>query len=265
MKLYKNIDVVQIDIKAGVAEYFLPKNVSWAGKLVKNIFVYCKYPEEEIPDYNEYSPVDGVSPILDYNDIAEIFLDLNAEDGTEVAHNLCAQNLVYTNNNPIEINSVISLQLSRIFFAKAPVVNGSLILYVSWDDMDKDLDPPQKSVTVHFDLEHGKDVALADIIDSYIYAQGARVKGVLFWGSFTDGANKYITLRNTDYNTIINNLALNMCRPPIYINDQYLTTAETLQVKPLYLDCEDVDFANSFIRDTSIESGSSSVTLTFLY
>lgn len=47
MKLYKNIDIVQINLKAGVREYFLPKNVSWFDKVVERIVVYGSNPEQD--------------------------------------------------------------------------------------------------------------------------------------------------------------------------------------------------------------------------
>lgn len=265
MKLYKNIDVVQINIKAGVSEYFLPKNVSWVGKRIKNLFVYAANYSED-PDYTECSPVDGVTRLIDYNGIPEIFFDLYADDGSVITQNLCAQNFIYTNNNPLSIDHVLSLQLSRIFFANTPVVSGALLLYFSWDNKDVDANYPQKNVTVSFDVPNGKDTVLSDVIDTYIHAQKARVKGVLYWGTLMDGANNYITLRNTDYKTIINNLPLNMCRPQQNVsNDINISAAENLQVNSIFLDSEDIDFANSYLRNTNPTEGYSSIILTFLY
>lgn len=266
MKLYKNIDVVQIDIKAGVSEYYLPKHVSWADEVVDNIFLYGTFPVEGILDYEEYSPVDGVTPIINLNKLKDVFFDLYSSEDEEIAHNLCGENLKYTNNNPIEINSKLSLQLSRIFFPNAPVKDACLILCVSWGSVEDTMDEiPQKNVTVEFELENGSEISLANIIDTYIHAQGAKVKGIVSWGNYEKNGSKYLTLRNNNGVTIINGLPLNMCRPPLLIRTEYFYKAECYQISPLYLDSEDIDFANSFIQNASQSEGSSVVKLTFLY
>lgn len=267
MRVYKNIDVVQINVKAGVREYYLPKSVSWADKIVKNIFVYAAYPDQDNPDYKEISPVDCVTKIMDYVSISNVFFDLYDSNGNELVHNLSGKNLAFTNNNPIDINSALDLQLSRIFFSIDPRYDMCLLLYVSWDSIENEIDDlPKHSVTSIFELKHGSEVLLSDMIDSYIHAQGAKVRGVSFYGDFVDGGSKFITLRNVERNTILNKVPLNMCRPPLLNSeDRYFEGAERYQVNPIYLDREDIDFANSYIQDTSTDSGSSLVKLTFTY
>lgn len=261
MKLYKNIDVVQINIKEGVPEYYFPKNVDWADQVIEKIVVYGVGHDTE-----EYSPVDGVTPIISRELCSSVYLDLYADDETEIANNLNAQTILYTNNNPVEINSKLSLKLSRIFFAETSPIDACILLYVYYGNKEMEVcDVPQKNVTVQFELEPGETV-LSDVIDTYIYAQGARLKGVQCWGNLTVGMGKFLTLRNRNYKTIVNRLPLSLCRPPM--GAEYMETgdpikAELLQINPFYLDCEDIDFANSTIQNTFDRK--EKVTLTFLY
>lgn len=265
MKLYKNIDIVQINVKAGVREYFFPKNVGWADQVIENIVVYGSNPEQD-----EFSPIDGVTPIVDRDVLNSLYFDLYSDTSEEIVHSLNAQNLLYTNNNPIEINSKLSLQLSRIFFAEEAPNDGCLLLYVMYGNKDvENYDEPQKNVTVEFELPSRSELSLADVIDTYIYAQGKLVKGIQFWGAITSGAGVFLTLRNSDYHTVVNRLPVNMCRPPM--GEDYFDTgsdlpAERVQAHPIYLDNEDIDFANSTIQYTWNEDSSPiKVKLTFLY
>lgn len=265
MKLHKNIDIVQINVKAGVQEYYLPKNVDWADKVIDKIIVYGSS-----IDQDEISPVDGITPIVDRWILNSLYFDLYSSNESEIAHSINAQNFLYTNNNPIEINDVLSLKLSRIFFAKESPVDGCLLLYVVYGSKNvDDYQDPQRNVTVEFDLPSRTELSFADIIDTYIYAQGRTLKGVQFWGAITAGAGVFLTLRNSNYKTIVNRLPVNMCRPPM--GDSYFDigsdiAAERIQTNPMYFDDEDVDFANSTILNTWDETSKPiRVKLTFLY
>lgn len=265
MKVHKNIDVVQINIKEGVQEYFLPKNVDWINKTIEKIVAYGAG-----HDMEEFSPIDGITPILSRESFADVYFDLYTSDEREIVHNLNAQNILYTNNNPVEINNKLSLQLSRIFFAEASPVDGCILLYVFYDNKEiENYDHPQKNVTVEFEIAGGKEIPLSDIIDSYIHAQGSRLKGIIHWGLAEYGSGFFLTLRNRNYKTIVNKLPLNMCRPQMGIDYIYTggeVEAESIQINPMYFDNEDVDFANSTIQNTwSPEINVQKHIITFLY
>lgn len=263
MKLLKNIDVVQINIKEGVAEYFIPKNVDWANQVIEKIAVYATNHDTE-----EYSPIDGVTPILDREALASVYFDIYNADEQEIAHNLNAQNLLYTNNNPVEINSKISLQLSRVFWATTSPVDGCILLYVQYASKEvEDYQEPQKSVTIDFEMKYGSEIKLSDVIDTYIHAIGCKIKGILHWGGLGKGVGTFMTLRNRNFKTIVKHLPLNFCRPPMgeaYFDGGELP-AERVQANTLYLDSEDIDFANSTIVNTDPSERSFKVTLTLLY
>lgn len=267
MKLQKNVDMVQINIKAGVQEYFLPKNVDWADKVVDKILVYCPMTDRAA----EYSPVDGVTQLVSRNEIGDLYFDLYSNEDVEISHNLSAEQILYTNNHPIEINSKLSLQLSRIFFAKENTSDGCLLLYIYWGSVDvEDDELPKNSVTVEFEIPSKHEINLADVIDTYIHAQGAKLRGIIKWGYFVDGMGCFITLRDRNYKTILKSVPLNCMRPPMEIEYALMPPliigyqiAEKIQTSSLYLDYEDVDFANSTIQNTS--NAIKTLKITFLY
>ena len=258
MKLYKNIDVIQINVKAGVSEYFFPKNVDWADEVIDNIIVYSPAQETGV-----LSPIDLKNYITERDAYSTIYFDLYREDGTDLAYSLSAQNLVNVNNYPIEINSKISLQLSRVFFSKPPVGDGCILIYVFWGGKDvEDMDLPQNSVTVTVDVAPGEDVYFDEFIDTYIHAQGKKVKGIDVWGGLYGAQQVFMTLRDHNYRTITNLLPCAMCRPQVTYRYKI---AEYAQVNPLYLDNADVDFANSYLRCSSDSDVAQKITITLYY
>lgn len=270
MKLYKNIDVVQINLQDGVTEYFLPKSVDWADRVIDKIVVYA-------PGYQmlERSPVTGDMAIADKEYIRNLYFDFYNENGEAIVHNLSLSSLIYTNNNVVEINSKLSLQLSRIFAAGELSEDGGgcLLLYVYYGSKEiENFEVPQKNVTVTFEMLEGQEIPLSDVIDSYIYAQGKKIKGIYSWGIRGAKSGLFLTLRNRNFKTIIKDFPLEMCQAPmgaIYSEDSYAfySQAERVQAYPFYLDDEDIDFANSTIKAT-IQRNTEyvySVTLTFLY
>lgn len=275
LQIYKNIDIVQINVKRGVSEYFLPQNVDWADKVVEKIVLYTSI----LPEAKTLSPIDGMNPILSGLEAQNIFFDFYNQDELELAHNLSAQSILWSSNQPVELNSKLSLKLSRIFFSQAPTQDGCVLLYVFWGNKAVETeDLPQSSVTVTFDIKAGQDIALSQVIDTYIHAQGKKLKGINFWGgevAWKDGL--FITLRDYNYvNPIVNLLPLAMCRPLMSIDPEdagtleYWHAAQQVQINSLYLDDADIDFDNSFIHKSNIDEANAgtakaTATITFLY
>lgn len=265
LQIYKNIDLVQINLKAGVSEYFIPQNVVWADEVVDKILVY---PQGTVQ--NNVSPNDGVRELFNIENTPNIFFDIYSKDEQELAHNLSIQQILYANNCPVEINSKISLKSSRLFFSEAPRKDGCLLLYVFWGTKEVETDDrPQNSVTVTFRLDGKKIIPLDTVIDTYIHSQDKNVKGIAAWvGDITDSATGvYITLRDYNYRTIVKKLALDMCRPMLGADANgtlpYWGVAQKVQVNPMYLDDENVDFSNSYIHNP--DEFDQNITLTILY
>lgn len=266
MNFYKNIDVVQINIKAGVSEYFFPQNVDWADKKIDKMIVYGSNPET-----GEVSPIDGVTPIFDREQLDSVYLDLYAEDNTQIAYSMSAIDVLHTNNHPLEINSKISLQTSKLVFSEEPEEAGCILVYVFWNtNVVETEDVPNRSVTVDFTIKSGEEIKLSDVIDTYIHSQSKKVKGIYLWGGYGYWSGLFITLRDYNYRTIVKLLPGGFCRPPmgvdpVMIGGTQSQKVQSVQVAPFYLDNADVDFDNSVIYNSLDGLATSQVTITFLY
>lgn len=269
LQFYKNIDVVQIDVKAGVSEYFFPGNVDWAGKKIDKMLIYGSNPE-----LGEVSPIDGITPILDREQVGTIYMDLYDENNMQIGYSISAKNLLHTCNHPFEVNSQIGLQTSKLVFSEEPTDDGCLLIYVFWDTKMVDGDDiPTKSVTSQFTIPFGVDFPISKIIDSYIHTQGKKLKGINVWGGYGAWNYSFITLRDYNYRTVIKSLPVGMCRPLMGVDpvveqaSDFSEKAQSIQVDSMYLDCADIDFDNSFIYaiSDSPTGGQSTITITFLY
>lgn len=265
LQFYKNIDVVQINIKAGVKEYFFPQNVDWADQKIDKMIVYgCN------PDTGEFSPIDGITPILDREQVGSAYFDLYDKSNSQIGYSISAVDILHTNNHPLEINSKISLQTSKLVFTKTPD-DGCMLIYVFWGTKIVDEDVPNHNVTFQFTLSPGQERKLSDIIDTYIHAQSRKLKGIYVWGGYGYWNFLYITLRDYNYKTVVKLLPAGMCRPPmgvdpVKIYDTIAEQAQSIQVDPMYLDSADIDFDNSFVYYSSPEGSSdANITITLLY
>lgn len=254
-QIYKNIDLFIINVKAGVKEYFLPKNVDWANRMVEKIVLYTG-------SGVEVSPMDGQTHVFTMQQVANLFIDLYTKEDVEIVHNLNAQSILHTNNFPLELNHKISLELSRIAFSEEPEQNGCLLFYVYWGtDVVEDYETPKQNVTVQFQMKAGEMLNLSKVVDSYIHAQGKKLRGISVWKG-----SGYITLRDYNFKPIVKSLHTSMCRPLMGVSASATTPSEkamSVQANPLYLDCANVDFDNSFIRQAT--SSDDNFTITFLY
>lgn len=266
LQIYKNIDCVQIDVKAGVSEYFLPQNVDWANKKVDKLVVYGS--DEFLPSL--VSPIDGQTPLIGQDMLSNVYFDLYDINGEHVGYNISANNIKYTCNHPLEINSILSLQTSKIVFSETPNVDCCMLIYVFWDTSVVETDDlPNHSVTVTFPIGYGEEKTLASVIDTYIHSQSKKVKGMYMWNF---SRTIFFTLRDYNYRTIVKLLPGEMCRPPMgvpdVIRDESLFKAQLVQVDSMYLDCADVDFDNSFVFNSDFRVNPTIkpyITVTFLY
>lgn len=268
LQFYKNIDCVQINLKQGVREYFFPINVDWADKKIDKMIIYGATPES-----GEVSPIDGIRYVADREQIGSLYLDLYADDNTQIAYSMSAINILHTNNHPFEINSKISLQTSKLVFSEDPASDGCILIYVFWDTKVVDSDDlPNNSVTIQVEVKNNTEVPLSQVIDTYIHSQSRKLKGIYLWGGYGYWNYLYITLRDYNYKTIAKLLPGAFCRPPMGVDPivEFNTQSErvqSVQAMPFLLDCADVDFDNSFVywSTDSPFDGKTKLTITFLY
>lgn len=266
LQFYKNIDVVQINIKAGVKEYFFPQNVDWADKKIDKMIVYSSDPV-----ISEKSPIDGVLPVLTTPQLQSVYFDLYNKENVQIAYNMSVLDILHTNNNPIEINSDLSLQMSKITFMDEPESDACLLVYVFWGTNVVDTDDvPNRNVTVQFELYDGQELPLSEVIDTYIHSQSKTLKGIYVWGGKESAIGLYLTLRDYNFKTVVKLLPGMFCRPPMGTTLESGTQTEKLesiQKDSMYLDCADIDFDNSFVYYSTpfdVES-KTTFTITFLY
>ena len=169
VEVYKNIDLVQIDITAGKSEYRLPRNVDWANRKVDKLLLVA-------PEKGCLSPLDGITPVLTRAQIEDMYFDLFRADESEIAQNLYFENLLYTNNHPVRINSALSLKQARINFSTPPTESGCILLYVFWGgSVNDDYQMPSKSETVSFDLAANEKLTFTEIINTYFHVRGEKI------------------------------------------------------------------------------------------
>lgn len=249
-KLYKNIDMVQINIQQGVTEYQLPKNVDWAKECIEKVVLLA-------PSANIVSPVDGQTHVLTRTELQDVFVDLYAGDDSEIALNLAVENIMHTCNYPVEVNNKLQLNLSRITFMQTPKKDACMLLYIFYGgETCPDYEPSRKSVTIEFPLQANERLRFREIIDRYMYADGHKVRGIVVWAA--EQQPMYMHLQDKKVSYVMRNVYGALCRP-----EMLGATAEQTQVHPFRLMDSDIDFENSYVREASGTAHKQTITFEF--
>lgn len=233
--IHRNIDLVQLNLVAGVADYYLPKNVAWAGKKLEQLIICA-------PATACASPIDGVTPVLTRSAIQDCYISLYDADGREIVRDLSYEQLLHTNNERVRIDRVLNLELCRVRFTTPPATAASLLLYAVYGSEEvEDYELPHNSVATRFTLYAGSEISFREIINLYIHALPSRVKSITFYDADQNPA--YLVMRDHQLTYSIANLHSEMARPQVYTG----ATAESVQKHTLYLDDVDIDFDYSRI------------------
>lgn len=246
MKAFQNISLVQINVEAGVEEYYLPKNVAWKGARIERLQIV-------VPTANMVSPVDG-KHVLTEAEMTDLYFDLYAADDTEVCHSLHFSQLRHDNNHPYELGLSLSLSLSRLFFSDAPQVSGCILLYVYYNCHDVQPAESTENITIRFPLAAGQRLNLDRIINDYMHANNRHVKSIICWGT----APVFLTLRSYDGALAFTDLCSLVFRAPINGG-----TAQSSQAEALQLDNIDLDFDNCFIHNTTASQQQQVITFAY--
>lgn len=248
--LYKNIELVRIPVKAGISEYYFPQNVSWADKCIERIVPV-------IPNQACVDPMDGVTPVMDKSLYKDLFFNIYSADQNELFHAVSLEQIVHDNNNPLCLNSKLDLSLCSLYFTDAPATDCTLLLYVYWGNKEVETDDlPERSVTVEFTLQAGEEINFQDIIQQYIHALPAKVKGVLFWNAKTSPA--YFTLRDYKLTYMLQNLHSELAMPQMNYGAAYDT-----QFAPMLFDSIDINFQYSHIRNCGASAAVQRITILY--
>lgn len=239
VELYRNVDLVQVNITAGIDEYQIRQNVAWENRKIEKI-VLCAPTSTDC-----LSPIDGVTHVLAASEIDNLYFDIYNSNSVEIAHNCFYTQLLHTNNHPLRINDYLSTQLSRLYFSDAPQTDGCLLLYVFYGTQEKDVyEPSRNNRTITFELAADERITFTDLISRYLHAPGKAVRGI--W--FKDPANNpaYITLRDHALSYNIYNVHNELMR-----SQMAGASADDCQIRPFLLDREDMDFDYSYIQNAT--------------
>lgn len=294
MELYKNIDIVQIDLQPNVNEYSLPKNVDWKGKKIDKLVVV-------MPEMGCISVMNGLEVIPSTAAGVDVYFDLYDEQENEIGLNIHADQLAYSNNNAIRIDNTISLNTSKIHVYGHDYTGGELclLLYVCYGGrIEEDYELPTKSETVRFPMMGGETLTFSNIINTYLHVNYENVRGIIIQDAEANPA--YLTLRDYKQDLVLNMVHTCMMRPqkPYHAMAQHnapvirpddmaeemlpfdkdnvlaqrklptlptAVSAKECQYNSLYFDKADIDFDNSVIANAMPLNQPCTQTITFLY
>ena len=248
--LYKNIELLRVNIKQGETEYYFPQNVSWSEECIERIVPV-------IPDQPCVDPMDGSTPVMDKSLYKDLYFNIYSRDQKELLHAVSAEQLVHTNNNPIVLNSKLDLSLCNLYFTTAPAQDCTLLIYVYHGNKEVETDElPERSISFSFELQPGEEINFQQIIQTYIHALPANVKGLMLWNA--KSAPAYITLRDYKMTYMLQNLHSELARP----NMNGGTAADT-QLSPMYFDDIDINFQYSHIRNCGASAAVQKITILY--
>lgn len=248
--IYKNIDLVQINIAAGTDEYYLPKNVDWNGRTIDRIVLAA-------PTASIVSPIDGTTHVLTRSEIKDLYFDLYDSNDAELTHGLSFEQILHTNNNPWLPGRALSLNLSRMYFTTTPTINGCLLLYVFYGTQEvEDMDESSKNITIEVELAAGEQKSFREVMNTTIHIIDQKVRGIMVWDADTEPV--YLTLRDHQLSYVLNSVYSGLLRP-----NMRKTNAENTQIRAAKFNTIDIDFDYSFIRNAG--SSDTKQIITFEY
>lgn len=237
--LHRNIDLVQIKLKAGVERYYFPQNVDWANKVIDRIAICL--PNNQ----NNIDPMDGVGSVADFVAKPEFYLYMSDANEKEIFHEVFSDNFVNRNNYIIDIHKKLNLSLCYMNFTQAPAADQTLLMYVFYGDREvTEFEYPVNSITVDFEMQPNEELTFQELINQYVHALPAKIKGIVAWNP--EANPTYLTMRDHQLTYVIRDLHTEMLRPDMY---QAGTSATDTQVHPMWFDDIDIDFDYSRVRN----------------
>lgn len=252
MKIYNNIELLQINLSSATDRFYFPNNSKLNGKKINSLSFYGS------PFFGmEQSPFDG-REVVYYGHLQQMYLQV-IKDSKDVLHeNVPLSQSTINKLIRVDINSSIDLQLCAVnYVGSTPEeLDGKcLLVYATYDTIEDNEYVPQVEnvVTVNLTTKE-RAVRLDTLIDDYIIAQGKKIKRIEVVPYFSDQQNIhsffYLDLREYGGRSFKYVPMLRMCNGGF-------TDAElsSLPIEPLLLNDFNVDFRNSWIINSCIQSG----------
>lgn len=238
MRVFNNIEYIQINLSSKQDRYYLPENSAIFGKKIDEIAFYT--PESGI------SPIDG-TPVM--ADLSAFYLDVVKATENDLHRNVSCTLSNVAKNLRLPINTVISPNLSSICFIgeDLSVLDGKcIIMYVTYDTVNRDVELSTNQVTVSVNSS-ARRFSLNTLIDYYLVSSLKRCKAIevqrvnstpfyLDFKSFDDRAFRYIPADRLTYNTT---------------DRGFLVEVEDQIVNKMFLNDFNFDFDNCFVINGS--------------
>lgn len=175
MKVYNNIEYIQINLSANQDRYYLPENSSIFNKKIDEISFYAP------TEYGVISPVDGAE-LITVDVLSKFFFNVTKADRNELHNNVSCYLTQLTRNLRLPVNNIITPNLSSLNFVgteeEKELLDGKcLVLYVTYETVNEDITLSSNQVTIN--LQSDKPVTkITDLIDYYLLSQLKTCKAI---------------------------------------------------------------------------------------
>ena len=170
MRVFNNIEFIQINLSSKQDTYYLPDNSAIWDKKIDEIAFFA-------PDVECISPLDGT---LVLSDLSRFYLDVVRADKLDLHKNVSCTLSRVAKNLRLPINTVISPNLTNIKFIGEDLteLDGKcIILYVTYQTENLDIELSNNQVTVTLDSTACR-FSLNTLIDYYLLSQCKTCKAI---------------------------------------------------------------------------------------
>lgn len=254
MKVFQNIEFVQVNFDAGSDKFYFPENTRLHGKVIDEISFYVAPAGKTIN-----SPFDALQ-LLDASKLENLYVEIVKDSQTVLHTRVSALLSDITKSGRISVNSAINLNLCNLTYVGdiSDLQDKCILVYFTYETMTVDEYEPsnqQKAISINTSAAATR---LSELIDYYIAAQGDTVKCIEC--QYIDDAKNYFYLDVRDkggrsFRIVPGQRMKIATSKPIGANNQY---------QKLYLADYNIDFKNSWIYRAST-TGSMQVQLIFTY
>lgn len=198
MKIYNNIEFLQLNFDELTDRYYFPQNSKIAGKKIDSIGFLATSSGMPMSLFQNYSPIDK-REVISENELQNIYVDI-VNDEKEVLHSqvpaICSD---IRKRSRIMVGSPIDLELCCVFYAGDPadIAGKCLIAYVTYDTVEESDYQPEPMQCVTLRIENAPAVVkLSDYIQDYIIANKKTIKAVSCNFNYNSPNAFYLDLRD---------------------------------------------------------------------
>lgn len=255
MKVYQNIEIVQVNFDENTNRFYLPTNTNLYGRVINDISFYAAPAGMQVD-----SPFDG-REVITADKLQNFYVEIVKDDKTVLHSKVSALLSNIAHAARIGVNSKIDLNLCSLTYVGdlTDLTGKALLCYFTFDTIQEtDYCPGEKIKAISISTA-ATNSKLSQLIDFYISAQGDTVKCIeaKYDDSVPDNLF-YLDLRDTAGRCfrLVPSVRFRISETtPSGGNNQY---------QKLYLADYNIDFKNSYIVRAST-SGTMNVQLIFTY